>query len=239
MQRKCDRPHFILASVVLLILTTLMISVDAQAQIAFVSNRSGNWDIYVMDADGGNPRNLTKSRHNDWHPSWSPDGEQIAFGSNREGNLEIYVMDADGGNPRNLTKSRHDDWHPSWSSDGTRIAFVSNRVGNWEIYVMDAGGNPRNLTKSRHDDSSPSWSPDGKHIAFTSDRGDDPEDTDIYMADIDGQKLQNLTQNFDLRSEEPSWSPDGKHIAFDAGSDRVGSEIYVMDANGQNKTHRQ
>ena len=85
MQRKCDRPHFILASVVLLILTTLMISVDAQAQIAFVSNRSGNWDIYVMDVGAirwdrmANPRNLTQNRHNDWFPSWSPDGKHIAF----------------------------------------------------------------------------------------------------------------------------------------------------------------
>jgi Tol biopolymer transport system component len=97
------RYNLALATVVLLGLTVLMIGVDAQAQIAFVSNRSGNWDIYVMDADGGNPRNLTKNRHNDWHPSWSPDGKRIAFASNRDGNLEIYVMDADGGNPRNLT----------------------------------------------------------------------------------------------------------------------------------------
>ena len=163
MQRKCDRPHFILASVVLLILTTLMISVDAQAQIAFVSNRSGNWDIYVMDVDGGNPRNLTKNRHNDWHPSWSPDGEQIAFGSNREGNLEIYVMDVDGRNPRNLTKDGHGEFnpsesYPSWSPDGKRIAFASGRNGHWDIYVMDADGqNPRQLTNNPLHDYEPAW----------------------------------------------------------------------------------
>ena len=148
MQRKYN---LALATVVLLGLTVLMIGVDAQAQIAFVSNRSGNWEIYVMDADGGNPRNLTKSLHNDWQPSWSPDGKRIAFASNRSGNLEIYVMDADGGNPRNLTKNRHDDDAPSWSPDGKRIAFSSDRGDDWEstdIYVGDVDGRePRNLTK--------------------------------------------------------------------------------------------
>ena len=100
---------------------------------------------------------------------------------------------------------------------------------------MNADGqHPQNLTKNRHDDSSPFWSPDNKQIAFSSDRGDAPGDTDIYIVDVDGRKFQNLTQNFDLRSEEPSWSPDGKHIAFDARSDRVGSEVYVMDADGRN-----
>ena len=104
MQQRNNRRYFVLASVVLLGLTTLMVGVDAQAQIAFVSNRAGNWEIYVMDIDGQNPRNLTKNRHNDWHPSWSPDGQSIVFASNRDGNLEIYMMDANGNNQRNLTK---------------------------------------------------------------------------------------------------------------------------------------
>ena len=116
-----------LATVVLLGLTVLMMGVDAHAQIAFVSNRSGNWDIYVMDIDGQNPRNLTKNRHNDWHPSWSPDGQSIVFASNRDGNLDIYVTNADGNNQRNLTKNRHDDSSLSWSPDSKRVVFSSDR----------------------------------------------------------------------------------------------------------------
>ena len=79
MQRRYNPAHFILIGVVVLGLTLLMISVDAQAQIAFASNRDGhfiNREIYVMDADGDNPRRLTNNDFNDWYPSWSPDGER-------------------------------------------------------------------------------------------------------------------------------------------------------------------
>ena len=89
-------------------------------------------DIYVMDADGRNPQQLTKTKVEDF-PSWSPDGEHIAFVSARDGNTEIYVMNADGRNSRRLTRSPGADWTPSWSPDGEHIAFASERGGNFDI----------------------------------------------------------------------------------------------------------
>ena len=248
MQRRYSLAHFILAGVIVFGLTLLMVCVDAQARIAFSSNRDGDAEIYVMDADGGNQQNLTNNRAEDVSPSWSPDGKQIAFMSRRDGHVidgfptsEIYLMDADGGNPQNLTNDRNDDWYPSWSPDGKQIAFASRRDGNYEIYVMDAdGSNPQNLTNNPLNDRGPSWSPDGKQIAFASRRDGHFENElaityEIYVMDADGGNQQRLTENR-KNDWEPSWSPDGKRIAFQ--SDRKGDlqnfEIYVMDADGGN-----
>ena len=109
MQRRYNLTHLILASIVVLGLTLLMITVDAQAQIAFMSDRDWHWEIYVMDNDGGNQRNLTNNPGEDMDPSWSPNGKRIAFSSDRGGNRQIYVMDADGNNQRNLSKNDFDD----------------------------------------------------------------------------------------------------------------------------------
>jgi TolB protein len=82
--------------------------------IGFTSKRDGNYEAYVMDADGKNPRNLTNHPASDWAGSWSPDGRMIAFRSNRDGNYEIYVMDADGKNERRLTSNPALDVGPEW-----------------------------------------------------------------------------------------------------------------------------
>ena len=242
MQRRTNLTHLILASVIGSGLTPLMVTVDAQARIAFESDRDGHilnnfwaYEIYVMDNDGGNQRNLTNNPADDRDPSWSPDGKRIVFMSNRDGHAkhgwltsDIFVMDNEGDNQRNLTNNDRFDVSPSWSPDGKRIAFV----GNGEIYVMDAdGGNQQRLTENRNGDQDPVWSPDSKRIAFMSNRAGNME---IYVIDADGRNQRNLTNN-DRFDEDPSWSPDGKRIAFTSWRNGENREIYVMDADGHNQ----
>src|SRR5215208_2378689 len=102
-------------------------------RIAFYSERDGNQEIYVMNADGSNQTRLTSVNANDSDPSWSPDRTKIAFDSDRDSteqenfeNHEIYVMNAaDGSNLTSLTFNRAWDSLPRWSPDGTFIAFYS------------------------------------------------------------------------------------------------------------------
>ena len=205
-----------------------------RAQIAFVSERGGNSDIYVMDPDGKNQRRVTKHPAEDGLPSWSPDGKKIAFVSNRnEGYIQIWVIDVDGKNPIRLTSGVWDQ-----KPDGQKIAYQASRKKalniekwNYEVYVMDAdGSNKRRLTHHPRFDGHPPWLPDGKKIAFSSNREDNL--AEIYVMDADGRNQKRITHNFRDTEEKsmPTWSPNGKRIAFVHDH-----QIYVMDSNGENQ----
>ena len=195
-------------------------------RIVFTSRRDGNFEIYVMDANGGNQVNLTNHRAYDGDPDWSPDGTKIAFISGRDGaGFQIYVMDAHGKNPIRLTDGPGEKRHPDWSPDGGRIAFsVHNRFDVDHIDVMDAdGGNREKLeTVAMY----PSWSPDGKQIAFA-------QHGDIYVIGVDGQGRKRVTHDLEHKLN-PSFSPDGRRIAYDAHTEGFG-HIYAVDADGRNR----
>jgi Tol biopolymer transport system component len=137
-------------------------------RIAFVSFREGMPHIYLMDADGSNPRRLTSGDMPEYGPEWSPDGKSIAFWSgDLEGTTHIYVVDADGTGLRQLTHSAGLNDGAVWSPDGTLLAFSSRRTGNREIYVMHADGSGVvQLTHDLAEDLNPCWRPP-RAFAFT------------------------------------------------------------------------
>ena len=137
---------------------------------------NGNLDVYTMNADGTNVRQLTSTPDMEYQPHWSPDGRRLVFLSIPAGagqRHDIHVMNADGTGRVALTQTpTAEESGLSWSADGTRIAFASNRDGNWEIYSMDAaGGDVRRLTNDPAVDNAPVYAPDGRSLAFISDRG--------------------------------------------------------------------
>ena len=199
--------------------------------IAFTSDRDGNFEIYVMTADGSNQTRLTDNSANDSSPAWSPDGKKIAFASDRDGNFEIYVMNADGSDQTRLTNNSVQDGGPAWSPNGQRLAFTSGPLGNAQIFTMSADGSAQTrLTTNAADDRDPTWSPDGTKIAFGSNRDGQ---TQVYVMNADGSAQTRLTNN-SVSSFYPTWSPNGTKIAFVLANPGNWA-LYVMNADGSNQ----
>lgn len=166
------------------------------SRIAFVSNRDGNIELYVINADGsGSLTRLTTTAHSERDPSWSPDGTKLAF----DAGGKIFVMNAVPGAPQTqLAIDAFFDFEPSWSPDGARIAFFSgpgtppggepgDGDGLNEIWVTnaDGSGSPTQLTHNTGFDFEPDWSPDGSKIVYVSvDRF--PAADGVYTMNADG-----------------------------------------------------
>jgi dipeptidyl aminopeptidase/acylaminoacyl peptidase len=119
-------------------------------RIAFQSGRTGSQNLWVCNADGSHPVQITAVRDG-WagSPRWSPDGQKIAYDSNVNGNWDIYVMDARGGRPVQLTNATTQEFRPSWSRDGKWIYFCSNRTGQPQVWKIPAtGGTALQVTKN-------------------------------------------------------------------------------------------
>jgi Tol biopolymer transport system component len=216
------------------------ISEEVTGKITFDSDRDGNYEIYVMNADGTNQVRLTNNSAMDCYPSWSPDGSMIAFTSDRDGNYEIYVMNADGTNQVRLTNNSTMDRYPFWSPDGTKIGF--NREDD-TLYIMNSNGtNQIALIKGVR--SRGCWSPDGTKIAVTLYDTLIASNQYIYIINADGTDSTKLTDmatlNFD-KEWYPSWSPDGMKITFSGLYNRstwyiYDLEIYTVNVDGTNLT---
>jgi hypothetical protein len=185
-----------------------------RTRIAFSSNREGSYDLYLMDADGGNLRRLTTDPGTEGEPAWTPDGTRLVYSSTRRGGQpQLYLLRPDGRPPQALTAEPGASHSPTISVDGRSLAFVSTRDGNQEIYLMPVDGGPaRRVTRSGQRESQPRFLPNGDLI-YVVERGKGSRMLRLAGMEADPETV--------LETDEPiggvAVSRDGRRVAYIVG----------------------
>lgn len=174
-------------------------------ELVFASLRedSTNWQLYRMDADGGEAEQVGPSDGENVYPDWSPVADEVVF-TRRDGdnNYKLYVLDLGTGDTRQLTTGGGDDLFPRFSPDGDKVVFSSNRREDvWQLYIVDvASGDLTRVIGSDSLDRFPDWSPDGEYIVLSANH------LAVYRAD--GESLPGGALRWKLttsRAIAPSW----------------------------------
>jgi Tol biopolymer transport system component len=193
--------------------------------LAFQSDRDGNWDVFIIDADGSGLRALTRDGADDEHPVWSPSGDRIAFGSTRSGHGDIYLVNPDGTGLRRLTDHEAYEGAPSWSADGRFIAFEGERDGSSQLYRVDVETlRVERLTDSRRRKLGPNYAPDGLQLAFM-EKG--LIWWQVAILNLRTERIRSLTEG--SGNCRPAWSPDGGTLAFVSSRESRKADLWMTD----------
>ena len=205
----------------------------ARETIVYSSIQPSNWDLYLFESPGSEPRRLTTDPGLDYNGVISPDGRWVVFTSERSGNPDLYVLDLEGdAGPRPLVESPAMEDAAAISPDGRRLLFVSTRDGNADIFATafrpwnpSAAGAATNLTRHAAGDYNPAISPDGRRILFSSSRdtavatstGAGPPAaylaSEVYVMQADGTDVRRLTHH-ESWDGAPAWTQDGREVVF-------------------------
>jgi Tol biopolymer transport system component len=193
-------------------------------KIVYETNRDGNWELYMVNADGSNPVNLTNTKDVDeLYPKPSPDGTKICFVADEKKGKEkirnVYFMNLDG---TGRTKVADNAREPCWSADGQSIAYLKGEFEEYNlqdfatkglfIYDLKSGKTREHANKKIHHLYTLNWSPNGKWFVATVHGGMGYEHT-ILAIEAEGEKVIDLK----LEGCRPNLSPDGKKITWGHG----------------------
>ena len=180
-------------------------------RISFFSNRNGNWDVFLMNADGGNIVQATSNKGDDVDVDWSSDGSKLLFTTIENQHFQICIMNADGSQYRQITTGNYSNKNPRFNADGDKIAFISDRSGSDQIYLMNLDGTgEEQLTDSKTIKYDLFWKHNSKDLLYNV---GEEQVAEIYMLSITDKKEMPLTQNHS-REAIPTFSPDGKRVLF-------------------------
>ena len=222
----------------------------ARETIVYSSIQPANWDLYLFESPGSEPRRLTTDPGLDYNGVISPDGRWVVFTSERSGNPDLYILDLQGdAGPRPLVESPALEDAAAISPDGRRLLFVSTRDGNADIFAApfrpwnpSAADDAPNLTRHAAGDYNPAFSPDGRRILFSSSRdttvatstGAGPPAaylaSELYVMQADGSDVRRLTHH-EGWDGAPAWTPDGQEVVFYSQRDGD-TRIHRTDVDG-------
>lgn len=196
------------------------------SRIAFISNGTGNKEIYLCDFDGSNIERFTRSNSITLTPAWSSDGKWLAYTSFAKGKADLYIRNLNQ-NIGAIVEREGLNTTPAWVPGQFQLAATQSFSGDQQIYLLTGQGEMvKQITDKWGIDTSPTWSPDGRRMAFVSDRAGNPQ---IYIKDIGSGRVERLT--FEGRyNTQPCWSPRGDKIAYST-VERGEINIMVIDVN--------
>ena len=203
-------------------------------KIAYYGNINGNWDLYLIDADGQNQRRITTHSAYDGEPWWSPDSSKLVFTSNRDGDDEIYIIDIKNLRIEQITINKIPDDHPTFSPDGQSIVYRSQLGSQWFIFRIALEGKERRILSNISIDGRIRWSTQGSSLNFTTVQQNRYA---LCRMDKQGNPISLTFTKFDFPGN-PHYSDSQGIFVFDAhkeGSDSSGDgkwELWTIDPSG-------
>jgi len=219
---------------VLIFISQVVLGINENEKIIFVSYEPGNSEIMIMNPDGTNRVNLTQNDHHDVLPHISPDGKMIVYYCHEE--EAIKTMNLDGSDKAIVLKANNLVNGPRWSPDGTKIAYMSfdDDLSSSNLFIFDLlTGEINQITDQNYYSCLPAWSPDGEKIAYVANPKGNFELFVIHLATGEEQLLVTLTESIhDIEPLPLSWSPDGERLAFAKEFNGM-FDVCVIELNGK------